>query len=128
MSNPFLAVGASVSLAGGNPVLNIELHDDVRVSFPLSRISSFRMRPALRKMVANAGSALRKVVVEEDGMVISWPDLEVDFSVAEMLPEYLGFVTAQQTGRIGGRARSASKSEAARENGKRGGRPRKSAA
>jgi hypothetical protein len=39
--------------------------------------------------IVDGATALTNVVVEDDGGTIEWPDLDVSFSVAEMLPEYI---------------------------------------
>jgi hypothetical protein len=65
-------------------------------------------------------------VIEEDGYAIAWPALDVDFSVPEMLPTYLGFgKTSSAVARHAGSTTSDAKSAAARTNGAKGGRPRK---
>ncbi|MGD1066256.1 MAG: DUF2442 domain-containing protein, partial [Vulcanimicrobiaceae bacterium] len=67
--------------------------------------------------------------VEDNGATIEWPDLDVSFSVAEMLPEYLGLssIVRSSSARKAGSAKSAAKARASRQNGKLGGRPKKAA-
>jgi hypothetical protein len=102
---------------------------EVEVSFPVSRIDSFRRRVKPRRAAATGSEALRNVVVEDNGATIEWPDLDVSFSVAEMLPEYLGLssIVRSSSARKAGSAKSAAKARASRQNGKLGGRPRKAA-
>jgi len=60
------------------------------------------------------------------GTTVSWPKLDVQFSVAGLLAGIFGTRTwMAEIGRAGGRAKSAAKSRAARRNGAKGGRPRK---
>gem|GEM_PF-737353 len=66
-----------------------------------------------------------EVTVEDRGATIVWPKLDIDFSVAEMLPEYLGIVTLRASARRAGKATSQAKTLAARVNGAKDGRPRK---
>jgi len=66
-----------------------------------------------------------EVTVEDRGATIVWPKLDIDFSVAEMLPEYLGIVTLRASARRAGKATSQAKTLAARVNGANGGGPRK---
>jgi hypothetical protein len=73
---------------------------------------------------------LKVIEVEGFGLGIHFPKLDADLYVPALLQGVLGSKRwlAAQLGAAGGRARSAIKAAASRENGKRGGRPRKSAA
>ncbi|HTW83672.1 MAG TPA: hypothetical protein VMD91_06385 [Candidatus Sulfotelmatobacter sp.] len=113
------------------PRLVVRLEDrSVEVSFPVSRIDSFRRRVAPRRALAGRTAALVNVVAADGGSTIEWPDLDVSFSVAEMLPEYLGLsaVVRSTAARKAASTRTPARSHASRENGKLGGRPRKKAA
>ncbi len=126
-----LRVG-SAKVVVGDPsrlVLHLRGKDDVELSFPLSRIDSFRRRLEPRRALDEGSNALRAVVVEDDGGTVEWPDLEVGFSVAEMLPEFLGFGSAVRSAaaRKAGTVKTSAKARSSRENGKRGGRPPKAA-
>ncbi|MGH7727811.1 MAG: hypothetical protein ACREM2_03305 [Vulcanimicrobiaceae bacterium] len=130
MKDPLRVASAKVSL--GDPsrlVLRLRGKDDIELSFPLSRIGSFRRRAEPRRALAEGSSALEAVVVEDDGGTVEWPHLEVSFSVAEMLPEFLGFGSAVRSAaaRKAGNVKTAAKARSSRENGKRGGRPRTAA-
>lgn len=60
------------------------------------------------------------------GTTVSWPKLDVQFSVAGLLAGIFGTRTwMAEIGRAGGHARSLAKSRASRRNGAKGGRPRK---
>jgi hypothetical protein len=113
-----------------SPRLILRLTDrEVEVSFPLSKIESFRRRAVPRRAIATRSVALKNVLVEDEGGTIEWPDLDVSFSVAEMLPEYLGLAGAARASaaRKAGTVKSPAKARTSRENGKLGGRPRKAA-
>ncbi len=73
---------------------------------------------------------LKVIEVEAFGLGIHFPKLDTDLYVPALLEGVLGSKRwmAAQLGAAGGRARSAAKAAASRENGKRGGRPRRIAA
>ena len=73
---------------------------------------------------------LKVIEVEGFGLGIHFPKLDADLYAPALLQGVLGSKRwmAAQLGAAGGRARSAAKAAASRENGKRGGRPRKSTA
>ena len=70
---------------------------------------------------------LSEIEITPSGLGLHFPKIDADIHVPALLEGALGSAKwmAGQMGRIGGAARSASKAQAARENGKRGGRPRK---
>jgi len=111
---------ANVSRTGRILVLTIRCFGGVVVSFPLARIKSFTSA-----RIRAAGDAIYNVRVRDFGHTMAWPDLGVDFSVAEMVPEYLGITSVQASARRAGSVRSNAKAAAARTNGARGGRPKK---
>jgi Protein of unknown function (DUF2442) len=73
---------------------------------------------------------LKVIEVEGFGLGIHFPKLDADLYVPALLQGVLGSKRwlAEQLDAAGGRARSAAKAAASRENGKRGGRPRRSTA
>jgi hypothetical protein len=73
---------------------------------------------------------LKVIEVEGFGLGIHFPKLDADLYVPALLQGVLGSKRwlAAQLGAAGGRARSVAKAAASRQNGKRGGRPRRSAA
>jgi hypothetical protein len=73
---------------------------------------------------------LKVIEVEAFGLGIHFPKLDADLYVPALLEGVLGSKRwmAERLGAAGGRTRSAAKAAASRENGKRGGRPRRSAA
>ncbi len=70
---------------------------------------------------------LRAIEVNGMGLGVHFPRLDVDLYVPALLEGVLGSRRwmAARLGAAGGQVRSAAKAAAARENGKRGGRPRK---
>ncbi len=73
---------------------------------------------------------LRAIEIDSQGLGIHFPKLDADLYVPALLEGVLGSRRwmAARLGAAGGQARSPAKATAARENGRRGGRPRKSAA
>jgi hypothetical protein len=61
------------------------------------------------------------------GFNLHWPALDVDLFVPALLAGVFGTRAwmARELARVGGQARSAAKTKAARANGAKGGRPRK---
>jgi hypothetical protein len=71
---------------------------------------------------------LSQAIILGPGTAISWPDLDVQYSMASLLAGILGTrAWMAELGRTGGRVKSAAKSRAARRNGAKGGRPKKNA-
>ena len=66
-------------------------------------------------------------VISPSGLGVHFPQLDVDLDIPALLEGFLGSKRwmAAQIGRVGGQASSEAKAVAARENGKRGGRPKK---
>jgi Protein of unknown function (DUF2442) len=68
---------------------------------------------------------IANVVVEGRGKALRWPDLDIDLSVPLLLAEALPIRSTGANARRAGSAKSPAKAAAVRENGKKGGRPRK---
>jgi Protein of unknown function (DUF2442) len=70
---------------------------------------------------------LSVIEVSPSGLGLHWPRLDADLYLPALLKGLFGSKAwmAKQMGEAGGKSRSGPKSAAARENGKRGGRPRK---
>jgi len=99
----------------------IELSTGIQVAVPIVRIEG---------LAEASPDDLANIEISPAGLGLQWPDLDVDV----YLPAFLNGVfgsrhwMATQLGQRGGQAKSPSKATAARENGRRGGRPRKIAA
>lgn len=69
---------------------------------------------------------LAEVTVSPSGEALHWPRLDADLRVPALLQGIFGTrAWMRELGRAGGRVRSEAKANAARENGRKGGRPRK---
>jgi hypothetical protein len=98
----------------------VGLNTGVEVTFP----------PRLAEGLAEALPAdLARIEISPTGLGLYWPRLDADLYVPELLQGVLGSKQwmAKQLGAAGGRARSAAKVAASRENGRKGGRPLKAA-
>lgn len=109
------AICAAPEVAG---VESVALSSGVEVAFP----------PALAEGLAG-GSAedLAIIEVSASGLGLHWPGLDADLYVPALLRGVLGSPgwMAAQLGAAGGRAISPAKAAAARANGCKGGRPRR---
>ena len=96
----------------------VELNTGVQVAFP----------PRLAEGLADASPAdLADIEITPTGLGLHWPKLDADLHVPSLLQGVLGSKRwmAAQLGAAGGRASTDAKTAAARENGRKGGRPRK---
>lgn len=73
--------------------------------------------------------SLAEIEISPAGLGLHWPQLDADLYVPGLLQGVFGSKRwmARQLGAEGGRARTAAKIAASRENGRKGGRPRKTA-
>ncbi|MEP0917845.1 DUF2442 domain-containing protein [Leptolyngbya sp. DQ-M1] len=95
----------------------IALTNAAQFSFPVS---------LLRELAEASIEELSDVHLSGDGGSIHWEILDVDFSISGLVTRILGTKLSMiELGRQGGKKRTIAKSEAARQNGKKGGRPRK---
>ena len=102
-----------------------------RVIVTLSTGVELGLLPRDVEGLAGASAAdLRVVEVDAMGLGIHFPRLDADLHVPALLDGVLGSRSwmAARLGAAGGQARSPAKTAAARENGRRGGRPRKTVA
>jgi hypothetical protein len=71
---------------------------------------------------------LAEVEVTPSGYGLHWESLDVDLGVPELVAGLFGSKAwMSELGRQGGKSKSAAKAQASRDNGKSGGRPRKTA-
>lgn len=98
-----------------------------RIEVELSNGCMFSFPAALGQGLQGASEKdLAQVEVAPGGIGLHWENLDADLLVSSLLQGIFGTRRwMQEIGRVGGQVRSAAKSRAARENGKRGGRPRK---
>ena len=106
----------SVRYVRATRMLRVDLTNGATVMLPVSLI------PALARA---SDAALANVEVAPSGIGLHWEQLDVDLTVAGLVRAAFGTrALMQAAGAAGGRVRSAAKAIAARENGKKGGRPR----
>jgi hypothetical protein len=103
----------------GDSFLALRMSDGSRHLIPRSN---------LEKLANATDEAVSNVEIAEDGLGIRWPKLDLDFYIPYLLKGIYGSKKWMSAlGERGGRARTQAKCEAARKNGLKGGRPRKSA-
>ena len=98
-----------------NDRICLQLDDGVNVSIPREYIQG--LRNAQPSQVAS-------IQIFGQGTGLRWPQLDVDHYVLGLLNQVFG--TSQwmaHLGRLGGASRSSAKADAARKNGRKGGRP-----
>ena len=96
----------------------VKLSTDVQISFP----------PRLAEGLADASpDDLATIEISPSGLGLHWPKLDADLYVPGLLAGQLGSKRwmAAQLGAAGGSVRSPAKAARSRENGRKGGRPRK---
>ncbi|MFT2094041.1 MULTISPECIES: DUF2442 domain-containing protein [unclassified Acidiphilium] len=96
----------------------VKLSTDVQISFP----------PRLAEGLADASpDDLATIEISPSGLGLHWPKLDADLYVPGLLAGQLGSKRwmAAQLGAAGGSVRSPAKAASSRENGRKGGRPRK---
>ena len=98
----------------------VDLSTGVQVAFPVR----------LAEGLADASATdLADIEISASGLGLHWPKLDADLYIPALLQGVFGSKRwmAAQLGAVGGRVRSPAKSAAARDNGRKGGRPRKAA-
>ena len=101
-----------------------------RIVITLSTGIELGLLPRDVEGLAGASAAdLRVIEVEGMGLGVHFPRLDADLHIPALLEGVLGSRAwmAARLGALGGQVRSSAKTTAARENGRRGGRPRKAA-
>ena len=99
-----------------------------RVVVTLSNGLELAFPPRLAEGLAGANAAdLMAIEITPTGLGLHWPQLDADLYLPSLLAGVFGSPAwmAAQLGRSGGQSRSEAKAVAARENGHKGGRPRK---
>jgi hypothetical protein len=78
-------------------------------------------------LVGASPAELSQIEISPAGLGLHWPKLDADVYVPALLQGVLGSKSwmARQLGSEGGRTRTKAKAAAARENGRKGGRPKK---
>ncbi len=87
----------------------------------------FSFPPKLAQGLANASpEQLADVWLPPSGSSVHWESLDVDFGIPELVAGIFGTKAwMSELGRKGGQTNSVAKTKAARENGRKGGRPKK---
>jgi hypothetical protein len=100
--------------------LIVSLHNGVELAVPVHLIQDLADTPP---------DQLSGVEVTPSGLGLHWPDLDADVYVPGLLSGVFGTKSwmASVMGARGGKVRSPAKTEAARANGAKGGRPKKQA-
>jgi hypothetical protein len=98
----------------------IELSTGIQVAVPVDKLEG---------LAGADQDCLDEIEVSPSGLGLHWPRLDADLYVPALLQGTFGSRKwmAAQLGASGGMARTAKKASAARENGRKGGRPRKAA-
>jgi hypothetical protein len=102
-----------------------------RVTIQLSNGAEFAFPPEIAEGLRDATAAeLSQIEITPSGLGLHFPVLDADLYVPGLLAGIFGSRQwmAAQLGRQGGKARTPAKADAARQNGKLGGRPRKASA
>lgn len=97
-----------------------------RIVVELKLGSAFAFPPTLLDELANlTPDQLARVEVDVSGEALSWEEFDIDISVPGILVAILGDAMLKAFASRGGSSTSERKAAAARENGRKGGRPRK---
>jgi hypothetical protein len=98
-------------------LITLHLDDGVRVSIPRDRLEGLQQAD---------GVQLSKISILGHGTGLRWPLLDIDHYVPGLLNSVFGTSRwMTELGRRGGSASSKAKADAARANGKKGGRPKR---
>lgn len=121
------ATAAGQRLLARGPLATAASYKAGRVLVELNNGCAFAFPVAHAQELAGASAdALRDIQVTAGGLGLHFPRLDADLYVPNLVKGVLGTKRwMSQIGSLGGRANSPSKAQAARTNGKLGGRPRR---
>jgi hypothetical protein len=107
------------SLNTDMPMLKLSFRDGTRLSIPTCRIEELHSFSAVE---------LKKFTIEISPVrdALSFEEIDLQIYIPDLLSDLYGPQIFAETGRVGGKRSTPRKSAAARENGRKGGRPRKS--
>lgn len=94
--------------------LVVSLTNGADFTVPVAHVAELAGAPEMDVAAVEVGPA---------GLALHWPALDADLSVAGLARVVFGLHVARAAGALGGGVRSEAKAAAARENGRRGGRP-----
>lgn len=116
-------------LVARGPLATAARYEAGRIHVELNNGCAFEFPVAQAQGLAGARVAdLRAIEIQASGLGLHWPKLDADFYVPTLVKGVLGTKHwMAHIGASGGKAMSKAKSQAARTNGKLGGRPKKSA-
>lgn len=97
---------------------------ELQLKLPSGAKVSFRVR-SLRPLAKLSDEQIVNVRLESGGRVLFWPDGLEGIGVEGLLEALTGIKSHRANSAKGGSAKSEAKTAAVRENGKKGGRPRK---
>jgi hypothetical protein len=123
------AAALGAALAGSEPRASSAHYDRLngRIVVELRNGSAFAFPARLGQGLEDAtDEQLSQVTIRRSGYGLHWEALDVDLSIPGLAAGIFG--TKAHMARLAGRATSPAKAAAARANGARGGRPRKSGA
>jgi hypothetical protein len=115
---PAAIVQADIEKVEGTLHLRLTFRDGSRLSVPTSRIE---------ELAGSSAGALKRLQVSPARDSISFPAIDADIYIPGLLSDLYGSRILAEKGRAGGKRSTPAKTAAVRENGRKGGRPRKKA-
>ena len=96
--------------------LSLAFRDGSRLAIPIHRV---------KELADLSKEVLETIVISPAREAISIQSADIDIYIPGLLTKLYGRVISEQNGRVGGSSKSEAKVAAVRENGRKGGRPRK---